>query len=119
MPYAFTRREKKNLEAACEFMARELHRRITLAEICREAQMNRNKLNRGFHKFYQVTVRSYLLSLRMQKAKMLLQETDLTLWEVAGKTGYAHYHNFLTQYKKFHGYPAKREPRDLCGEDGQ
>ncbi len=55
----------------------------SLTDLSRLAGINRNKLNRGFKQLYGNTAFNVLRDARLSKARVLLQETDLNLSEVA------------------------------------
>ena len=73
------------------------------------ALMNRHKLNEGFQKYYDKKARAYILEQRMQKARKLLLESDLSLAEIAETIGYEHANNFSTAYQKFYGHAPSKE----------
>jgi len=70
--------------------------------------LNRNKLNRGFKKLYGDTVFNVLRMARLAKASSLLQNTDLSLAEIAFAIGYNSQANFTTAFRQHFGQPPKK-----------
>lgn len=67
------------------------------------AFLSADHLTRSFKKRYGKTVSEYILSQRMQLARELLRNSDLTITMVAGKVGFGSYSHFTEQFKKFYG----------------
>ena len=74
--------------------------RITLAALCVQARMNRNKLHFGFKQQFGVSIHEYQTELRMRAAWGLLETTGLTIGEIAERTGYEEPTNFTAAFKK-------------------
>ena len=53
-------------------------------------------------------IAAYIKKLRMEKAKELLKQTDLTISQVAAQTGFSDYNYFCRVFKKETGIPAKK-----------
>lgn len=92
------------IEKAFAVMGRHLSEPLSLVSLANELGMSPSKLNRVFHDAGCATPASQLRMLRIRKAKTLLRTTDLTLGEIAEKTGFAHAAHFLNVF------------RDLVGE---
>ena len=50
-----------------------------------------------------MTVNGYVTGLRMQKARELLESTDVSVTEVASETGYYDYNYFIRVFRKSFG----------------
>ena len=92
------------IEKAFAIMNRHLSEPLSLVSLANELGMTPGKLNRVFHDAGCTTPASQLRMLRIRKAKTILRTTDLTLGEIAEKTGFAHAAHFLNVF------------RDLVGE---
>ena len=68
-------------------------------DICRETHISRIQLNRKIKALLGVNVNDYILNVRLQKAKYLLGNEDLTIAEVAYKVGFASQAYFATVFK--------------------
>jgi len=60
-------------------------------------------LNRGFMKYFQMTISQFAMGALLDHAKKTLAETDLTVSEVAHKCGYANSPAFIAAYKRRFG----------------
>jgi transcriptional regulator GlxA family with amidase domain len=60
-------------------------------------------LKRRFSTLFGINLFHYLLSIRMEQASMLLQETDTSIENIATLTGYRSFANFSTAFKKYYG----------------
>jgi len=78
----------------------------TLQQLCRSSGLNADKLKKGFKLLYGEPPYHYLLGLKMEKAKQLLCETELSVNEIAWELGYEHGSNFCCQFKKVVGMRA-------------
>lgn len=88
----------------------------SVADLAKEAGINRNKLFYGFRNFYGVTISRYLQNLRLERGYELLKTTDLSLLEVCEEAGFSHQSNFSTAIRKRYGLSPK-ELRKRRGSD--
>jgi len=56
-----------------------------------------------FRKVYGVSPRQYLSELKLQEAKVWIQQPEFSLREIAAKLGYAHLSHFSRQFKRWTG----------------
>jgi AraC family transcriptional activator of pyochelin receptor len=63
-------------------------RQLTITALALEVGINSFKLRVGFKQLFKTTIHQYRLDLRLDIAKQLLSETDLTISEIAYKTGF-------------------------------
>jgi AraC-like DNA-binding protein len=63
-------------------------RQLTITALALEVGINTFKLRVGFKQLFKTTIHQYRLDLRLDIAKKLLSETDLTISEIAYKTGF-------------------------------
>jgi len=73
---------------------------ITLATLCTQARMNRNKLHFGFKQQFGVSIHEYQTEIRMRAAWRLLETTQLPISEIAERSGYEEPTNFTAAFKK-------------------
>lgn len=88
------------IAAACRFMETHYDTHITLEQLCRCSTLSKSTLLRGFTKSKGVTPYRYLQSIRIGKAKALL-ENGASPAEAALQTGFAdqsHFTNFFHMY---------------------
>ena len=88
-------KERGNLRASdiriIEKAARLIHSDITrirnVKEVAQNVGVNNNKLQDGFRQLYSLTVNSYIQQTRMERAKELLQTSDISLSEIVDRIG--------------------------------
>jgi len=91
------------LERAKEIIEKNLTDHWSLVLLASKAGINEFKLKIGFRELYQTTPYQYLVGLRLRKAKDLLENTDLTIQEVADRVGFDSYRGFSKAFKKNYG----------------
>lgn len=74
----------------------------TIQQLARRFYMNESKLRKGFYKVYQKNIYEYLIQVRVQQAKTLLQSTDCSINLIAAKVGYD-IRNLEKQFRKYTG----------------
>ncbi|MCI0525629.1 MAG: helix-turn-helix transcriptional regulator [Acidobacteria bacterium] len=90
----------RRLRRAIEFMHDNCGRELSLAEISAAAFLSEFHFARLFKKITGVTPHSYLASLRIEKARRLLAETDLPITEVGAQVGYASQSHFTKVFRE-------------------
>jgi AraC family transcriptional activator of pyochelin receptor len=68
-----------------------------------KAGINECKLKRGFKELYLTSPYKYLVKLRLEKAKLILEETDHTIQEIADRVGFESYKGFSLAFKNAFG----------------
>ncbi|SKB53917.1 AraC-type DNA-binding protein [Salegentibacter holothuriorum] len=74
----------------------------TIKELSRIVLLNELQLKRDFKRIFGKTIRSFIIELRMQKAKSLVGKH--TVSEMAGILGYRSVPHFIHTFKKYYGY---------------
>ncbi len=75
----------------------------SIKQLSRQVGINEQKLKQGFKQLYNITIRQYVICLRMDKAKELLQQPGAPIGEVSYQVGYDHRGYFAKLFKRFHG----------------
>lgn len=73
----------------------------TVKFLAREILLNEMQLKKDFKKIYGITIRSYIIELKMKKAVDLLKKYPVN--EIPTLLGYQSISHFITTFKKFHG----------------
>lgn len=76
---------------------------MTVSEIARKVHISRSYLHRMYHSFFGKGIVEELISFRINKARRLLEEGDLSVAEIAEKCGYSNYNHFVRQFKETEG----------------
>ena len=90
----------KEIENACAFMEEHFAEHITLEELCRYSGLSKSTLIRAFTKAKGVTPYRYLQTIRIGKAKELLEQGVPTI-DAAIQTGFSdqsHFSNFFNMF---------------------
>lgn len=72
---------------------------FSVEDICKDTHVSRIQLNRKIKALLGINVNEYILNSRLQKAKYLLSNDDLTISEIAYKVGFASQAYFATVFK--------------------
>jgi AraC-like DNA-binding protein len=98
--------EKLNL--AKQIINDNLKQPYSIIDLAHKVGLNDFKLKKGFKEAFGTTVFGYLLTLRMEKATIMLSSGDHKVSEVAHEVGYKNAHHFSVAFKKKFGYlPSK------------
>jgi AraC-like DNA-binding protein len=91
------------LMSAISLIARDMHRRLTVADMAQAVPMSTSHFTRRFKMQFDVTPHQYLRRMRLAAACDLLCSTDMPLAAVAAATGYAdqsHFSNDFARHQK-------------------
>lgn len=87
---------------ACDFMEKNYYNHITLNDLCLCSNLSKSTLLRAFTKAKGVTPYRYLQTIRINKAKELLEQGDTPV-AVAMKTGFSDQSHFTNAFNMFIG----------------
>jgi len=88
------------LELAKALIEKDPVRHIHISVLADKAGINEFKLKLGFRELFQTSPYQYRLHLCLEKSKLLLEETDDTIDQIAAKVGFDTYNGFSTAFKK-------------------
>ncbi|HKY04286.1 MAG TPA: AraC family transcriptional regulator [Blastocatellia bacterium] len=83
-----------------EFLKLNLHRNVTLKEMTRSAHLSRSRLFYLFKCEVGLPPGQYLKSLRLERARQLLETTMLSVKEVTAAAGFRDQSHFVRDFKK-------------------
>lgn len=92
----------QEIEKACEFMHQHFSERIYLDQICRYTGLSKSTLLRAFTKSKGITPYRYLETIRINKAKLLLEKGVLPV-DAAMQTGFSDQSHFTNYFSSFIG----------------
>jgi transcriptional regulator GlxA family with amidase domain len=104
-------RQSAKLVTAVELMEANIGEPISQLELAGFVDLSRRQLQRLFQQYLLCTPSRYYLQLRLQRARELLRQTDLSLVEIAGQTGFLSNSHFSKSYKEHYGYSPSHERR--------
>ena len=85
--------------------------------LCRKFGVGRTQLYEIARQNYGMGIAEHIRSLRMEKAKRLLEEGELPLAEIAAQCGYRDYNYFIAAFKRAEGVSPKRYGRGFHAND--
>lgn len=94
---------RPGLALAIELMESHLEELLSVEELCQAAGVSRRQLERMFHRHFRVSPRRYYIDLRLQRARALLQYTDLPVVEIAVACGFGSAAHFSRTYHDWAG----------------
>ncbi|HEY8461687.1 MAG TPA: helix-turn-helix transcriptional regulator [Blastocatellia bacterium] len=97
----------RRLRRAIEFMSDNCGRELSLAEIAGAAYLSEFHFARLFKKLTGATPHAYLASLRIERARRLLVESDLSIADVGAEVGYASQSHFTKIFREATGMTPK------------
>lgn len=95
--------ELAKLREAWEYLLHHIEHPGTVIDLSHAIGLNDFKLKKGFKQLYGITIFEFLLEARMEKARRLLLETDMTVHAVAISVGYKNISSFTVAFKKKFG----------------
>ena len=90
----------ERLHHAREILETEFADPPRLVALARQVGLNDFKLKRGFRELLGTTVFGYVRKLRMEKARQLLETSDMSITQVALSVGYSSFSHFTTAFKR-------------------
>lgn len=88
------------VQAIREHIDRHFAEDVSLSSLSKQFNFSPQYIARKFKETYQTTVTAYITSLRIEHAKALLRQTEMTVAEIAERVGYADENYFGKVFKK-------------------
>jgi YesN/AraC family two-component response regulator len=101
-----SKKEEENASAKeiKKYLEKNFTKRVNLGKMSKEFNSNTNELTSAFKNKYGKTIVDYMIELRINNAKKLIEKNNLTINEIAKKSGYITISNFNRQFKELNGY---------------
>lgn len=90
------------------FLMSHLSEDLSVDRLTDEFNISKNKLYDTCSRYMSTGIAEHIKNLRIEEAKRLLKETDLPVFQIADKVGFADYNYFCRIFKKEVGIPAKK-----------
>jgi transcriptional regulator GlxA family with amidase domain len=103
------------LRRARDTMDRDYTQPLDVPALARVALMSPGHFSRSFRAAYGETPYSYLMTRRIERAKMLLRRGDLTVTEVCFEVGCTSLGSFSTRFTELVGVPPSTYRREAAG----
>ncbi len=101
--------QSEKLIVAVELMEANIREPISQTELAGYVGLSRRQLQRLFQRYLTVTPSRQYLQIRLQRARELLQQTSMSLVEIASMTGFVSSSHFSKSYKELFGYSPSAE----------
>ena len=105
--YSFKPEQLERIHYAKEILLQDISNPPSLEQLTRQAGLNEFLLRQGFRYCFDTTVFGLLRDSRLESAKQILAEKDITITEVANKVGYASSTSFSKAFKNRFGLTPK------------
>lgn len=105
----FRESDQKAFRQAAYILEQRYENPPTISELCKMVGVNEYKLKIGFRALFGKTIHEYAHHVRMKTARVLLEDDDLTISQVAYRVGYINVSHFTKAFHKQHGV----NPSDL------
>jgi len=96
------RRDIATLQDVRQFIEDNFYKDIPIAAICKEFGLNRTKLQEGFNQLFSTSVHALISRKRMDKARIMLHETDEPVKIIALECGYKTLSSFTRVFTRLH-----------------
>lgn len=90
-----------------QYIQNNLRREITVSELCSYFGISRTSFYELSSQCLDCSVMQYIKQIRLEKAKKLLRETELSITEISEQSGFMDYNYFLRVFKKETGISCK------------
>ena len=108
---------KNRYEQLYLFLDQHMQYDFSVAELAAAADCSERQLNAILHRYSACTASEFVNRQRMERAKLLLTTSDLTITAIPAAVGIKSIHYFSRMFKKFFGV-SPREFRSSAMEDG-
>lgn len=105
------------MEQAKQYINSNLFTRLRARDVAAQVHMSESYLASMFKKHNGETLRGYILNSKLEKAKELLWDDSLTVFEIAEKLEYGDYRSFSRAFKRYFGQ-SPTEYRGLLTKGG-
>jgi LacI family transcriptional regulator len=104
--------------SAVRFIRQNAHAAMSVEDIVRATSVSRRQLERRFKQHLHRTPNDEIQLVRLRRVKQLLATTDMSLTEIAGKTGFDHPEYLSTVFKKVVGVTPMAFRKQRKGDKG-
>ena len=102
--YQLKKEELSKMQEVKEILTENIDTQFSLRTLAHMVGTNEYNLKRDFKIAFGTTVFGYLNQYKMEQAKTMLIEKDITIAELSGKMGYKYATHFTSAFKKYFGY---------------
>ena len=100
---------RRGFARAIELMETHLEEVLGIDALCQASGVSRRQLERLFQRHFRLSPQRYYLDLRLQRARALLQYTDMSVVEISVACGFGAAAHFSRAYRAWAGRPPSAE----------
>lgn len=104
------------MQKGLEYMDIHYAEGISVERVSEYVGVNRTHFTKQFHKIYGTTPIQYIQNLKMNEAKLLLEQTSYTLSEIASSIGFPDLFSFSKAFKKHSGISPTQYRKQLAAK---
>ena len=94
--------ESKNIvNKAIAYINNNYYKNISVGDVAESLNVDRTTLYRNFERVMSLSPQNYLLNFRLDKSLVLLNDTNLSIKEIAYSVGFGDYPHFCRLFKKY------------------
>lgn len=93
----------KNIERLIEYINQHLHEDISLQDLADECQISPSYVSRLFKEKLNIGFVEYLNTLRVDRARKLLEDTQMNVEQIGYQVGFNHVRSFIRTFKQYVG----------------
>ena len=101
------------LKAMMNYVDKNYMNNITLNEIASAGGVSKSLCNKIFSKYTQMTPIEYIMHFRTRKVADLLQEGDMSMTQIAEKTGFSNASYMAETFKKFYKFSPREYKKSI------
>ena len=90
-------------EAARDILQKNFHQKITSLDLADEIGIGEKTLKRAFKRHFGVNIFTYLVQIRMERARDMLLQGDKPVKQVARMVGYSRQSSFTRMFLRYYG----------------
>mgnify|MGYP003301127946 CR=1 FL=1 len=102
-------------DKAIKYINKHYRENISLDELARAVNLDKSYLCRLFKKHFGFSPNAYIITLRLNNARNLLLNTNMSVNEIASACGYNNTSFFIEHYKKFFNTTPGRDRQEIWG----
>ena len=104
------------VERTVYYISQNLSKPLSIKQLATAVGYSASEIYKSFHKYHHCTVGDYITSCRVDYAKSLLIETDLTVESISEKCGFSNSTYFSKKFKDITGIPPIRYRKQANGK---
>jgi AraC-like DNA-binding protein len=90
----------KKLKQIVEYINTNINKNLELDQLLKETNWTKRHLTRVFIQYLKITPYQFILNKKIEKAKLLLKETNIPINEISFELGFESYRSFFQVFKK-------------------